>query len=773
MFEPESFKAILADALRLPESERETFVRGQLSGSQAERMLALLNARAGEEAPFREIWGLLSSVSESDRVGDYRVIRRLGDGGAATVYLAERADGQFEKQVAIKVFHPIVAAGEMEARLRLEQQILAQLEHPNIARLLDVGLMPGGRPYLVMEYVDGRPITEFCKSERLSIEERIRLFQAACNGVAYSHQALVVHRDLKPAHILVTKDRTVKLIDFGISKVLKGGLAVTTAGVQPLTAAYASPEQVTGGRIGTGTDIYSLCVICYEMLTGSLPYNHEAGSTADLIRKIADGNLRAARMLDGDLQAILMKGLRRDGSGRYRTADELSEDLGRFLQGRPVLARRGGALYAAQKFALRNRWALLSALMAAGLVFSTSMTAWQESRRAERRYRAIRELSDSVMYELENKLYGAPKSLGAVEYLARTRVEYLEVLLTEKRDREVEMRLIRALLSFSERCSDPVESNIGHTEEAMPACERSVRLARERLARNDALGELDRARNELLLVEALLGLGKVQWEAGRDLEAELTLSEAERVSSRYGLGVHVALTEFIELHPKVLGYRGIVQVGAGRTDDGIRRTEEGVARARELWQGARNMRSSIGNAEQTTAEVWAERRRRRALSHALWIHTQALLAARRPKLAVAVVEEALAIEEELIRIDSLNFSTRSMLGRLLALRARTNRLNGRNAGALRDARAAAKWLRGITAEEDGSRRYRRDLASALREEGLALATLGLRSEALAVLREERGWLESVAKRDHMSALARKEFDACQREITRLEAGLSR
>ena len=329
------------------------------------------------------------------RIGPYRIVRLLGRGGMGQVYLAERADDQFEKRVAIKILAGPGTPGLLR-RFRTERQILARFEHPWIARLIDGGVAEDGRLYLVLEYVDGMPIDRFCRENRLSLEKRLRLFLDVCTAVTYAHQQLIVHRDLKPANILVTDDGTPKLLDFGIAKVLDPGQfphqpTQTHVGQRPLTLQYASPEQVTGGAITTATDVYGLGLLLYELVAGGSPFPVGDLSTGEAERRICHAEPppasvllaeRAAEkvaengwaerlpiqphQLKGDLDHILAKALDKAPSRRYSSIRHFAEDLERHLERRPISAGAGGWLYRATRFMQRQALAvgLVSALFA-------------------------------------------------------------------------------------------------------------------------------------------------------------------------------------------------------------------------------------------------------------------------------------------------------------------------------------------------------------------------------------------------------------------------
>ncbi len=336
-----------------------------------------------------------------DRVGPYRLCALLGRGGMGEVWEAERADGEFEQTVALKLLKRGMDSEEVLRRFRRERQILARLEHPNIARLLDGGIAPDGRPYFVLERVEGREITAWCAEQGSAVEVRLRLIVAAADAVAVAHHSLVVHRDLKPSNILVDRSGQVKLLDFGIAKLLsaegEGAAHQTRLEDRALTPAYAAPEQIRGEPVTTATDVYALGVVLYQLLTGRLPHDRVTGSVSSLADRLehesptkpsrvaADvGEPRKARALAGDLDTIVLKALAREPSRRYVSARAFADDLRRHLEGRPVLARADSRLYRTQKFVTRHRFAVgAAALVTAALVTGLSLALWQ-ARRAER-----------------------------------------------------------------------------------------------------------------------------------------------------------------------------------------------------------------------------------------------------------------------------------------------------------------------------------------------------------------------------------------------------
>jgi serine/threonine protein kinase len=338
------------------------------------------------------------------QIGPYRIVREVGRGGMGAVYLAERADGEFEQQVALKVVRRSFADSELARRFRQERQILASLNHPNIARLLDGGVSADGEPYLVMEYVEGARIDDYCDAKKLSTAKRLRLFLEVCRGVSYAHQHLVVHRDIKPSNILVTKEGVPKLLDFGIAKLLDPEYEGehTRTGLRAFTPDYASPEQVGGGQITTASDVYSLGVLLRDLLRGA-SLSQEAGQApggwrsktsgrktdAAILPTDVDGEdgkaqTRPRRFAGGELENIVAMARHEDPTRRYSSAGQLAEDIQRYLDGRPVRAQKDSFTYRAGKFIRRNRLGVAAAaIILLTLVGGVIATAWQARRATE------------------------------------------------------------------------------------------------------------------------------------------------------------------------------------------------------------------------------------------------------------------------------------------------------------------------------------------------------------------------------------------------------
>jgi eukaryotic-like serine/threonine-protein kinase len=332
------------------------------------------------------------------RVGPYRLTRELGEGGMGRVFEAVRDDDQFHKRVALKMIKPGRETGVVLRRFRYEREILAGLDHPHIAALYDGGVTDDGHPYFAMEFVEGEPIDRYCAQRGLNLGQRLALFESVCAAVQHAHRNLVVHRDLKPGNILVTTDGTVKLLDFGIAKLLRDGTGdehtgVTETGFHAMTADYASPEQVRGAPITTASDVYSLGVVLFELLAGRRPYELQGLAAADVVRVVCEqdpprpssvvAHRREAAALAGELDNIILMALRKEPSRRYSSVEQFGEDLRRFRAGLPVAAQPATAAYRLRKFVARHRaGAITVALVVATLLAGAISTAWQ-ARRAE------------------------------------------------------------------------------------------------------------------------------------------------------------------------------------------------------------------------------------------------------------------------------------------------------------------------------------------------------------------------------------------------------
>jgi len=514
----------------------------------AERAAYLEVLEATDPEMRREVESLLTSHDQAGdaflnapahdfmigrRVGAYRIVDWIGAGGMGEVYRAARADDQYQKQAALKLVRAGPDSTFVIGRFKNERQILAQLEHPNIARLLDGGTTEDGVPYFVMELIEGRPIDEYCDAHNLSITERLALFRQVCAAVQYAHQLLIIHRDIKPGNILVTAEGAPKLLDFGIAKILseeavsKGADATQTA-FAALTPGYASPEQVMGKPITTASDVYSLGVVLYELLTGRRPYRISSRSPQEIARAVcetepekpstavtrgehvqgesggtlvspskigavddgSDGSIEKLRKrLEGDLDNIVLMALRKEPARRYASVDQFSQDIQRHLEHLPVIARKATLAYTTKKFIARHRTGVAAAVLVAcslvaGLVVSLreATIARAERARAERRFNDVRNLSNTLLFKIDDSIKDLPGSTEAQHLLISSAQQYLDSLSQEASG---DVSLLRELADGYQRLGliqgSGRSANLGDPKSAIASLRKAVAL-REAIA---------------------------------------------------------------------------------------------------------------------------------------------------------------------------------------------------------------------------------------------------------------------------------------------------
>ena len=473
-----------------------------------------------------------SDVSHGGRLGPYRLIREIGQGGMGTVYLGVRADDAFQKRVAIKVLKRGMDTESIVRRFRHERQILASLEHPFIASLLDGGSTPDGRPYFAMEYVEGQPIVEYCDRQGLDTAARLELFRDVCTAIQYAHQNLIVHRDIKPANVLVTADGTPKLLDFGIAKLLNPELAgqtlaPTAPGLQLMTPEYASPEQVRGEAVTTASDVYSLGVLLYELLAGRLPYRLTSRAPADIVRIVCESEPvppstaitslepqpagdalpggdarhdsgtasktnrrltvdvdRLRRRLAGDLDTIVLKALSKEPPRRYASVDQFSEDVRRHLEGLPVIARKDTWGYRTTKFVRRNRVVVAGVVATfAALVAGVIGTTWQaraariERVRAEQRFGDVRQLAHAFLFDFHDAVADLEGSTPARKLIVTKGLEYLDRLARDAGDRvDLRREIAAAYIKVGDVQGRAFNPNLGDTAGALDSYRKAVTL---------------------------------------------------------------------------------------------------------------------------------------------------------------------------------------------------------------------------------------------------------------------------------------------------------
>src|SRR6185295_8810598 len=435
-------KELFQQALDRPPVEREAFLARAAREDSAlvleVRSLLAAHEEEGqffEEAVASEGRELLAGSRESAflgrRVGPYELYQQIGSGGMGSVFLARRTDREYESRVAVKLIRPGLLSEEALRRFRAERQALANLNHAGIAMLLDGGTTEDGLPYLVMEYIEGEPLDVFAETRDLTIDERLRLFRSVCDAVEHAHRHMVIHRDLKPANILVTPAGAVKLLDFGIAKLLPGAEWVETAGLtraaeRVMTPDFASPEQILGAPVSAASDVYSLGVLLYRLLTGRPPYRFPTDRASEIERVICEEEPqkpsavapeKLRRRLSGDLDDIVLQALRKEPERRYGSVERLSADIRRHLEGLPIRARPGTLGYRTAKFLRRNRIGVAAAgFVGLALVAGLATTAWEariarnERALADRRFNDVRKLATSFLFEFHDAVGDLPGS---------------------------------------------------------------------------------------------------------------------------------------------------------------------------------------------------------------------------------------------------------------------------------------------------------------------------------------------------------------------------
>jgi eukaryotic-like serine/threonine-protein kinase len=505
---------LFAQASDLPEAERAAFLAEACQGDVAllDELSSLLESVPGARERLRGSIAAEAAQLAATRVeaqvgrqfGPYRLLEPLGEGGMGAVYLAERSDDEYKRQVAIKILKYGFGSPQAIARFRDERQILAALEHPGIVRLLDGGRTDDGLPYLVLERVDGVPLTRYAREQELKARARVELVLGVCAALQYAHGKLVVHRDIKPSNILVDRDGAPKLLDFGIAKLLDPGEALareahTRTGVAMLTPEYASPEQARGEPVSVATDIYSLGGVLYELLAGRPPQQPRGGQL-EMLRAISEVKPPRAssvappelrRDIEGDLDNIVEKALRKDPAERYASVEQFADDLRRYLDGRPVKARTPTFGYRTSKFARRHWGKLVLALFVAGALSASTVVSVRQARRADaeaaranaeatrarERFIEVRRLANSLLFEIDEAIRELKGSTRARELVATQALAYLDRLASQSdRDATLSLELALAYAKVGDIQGSPLDPNSGKPQEGLQSYQKAGAL---------------------------------------------------------------------------------------------------------------------------------------------------------------------------------------------------------------------------------------------------------------------------------------------------------
>jgi tetratricopeptide (TPR) repeat protein len=683
-----------------------------------------------------------------ERLGAYRILRELGRGGMGVVYLAARDDERYDKLVAIKVVAGDLLPAAVFQKFHLERRILASFEHPHIARLFDAGTTPAGMPYLVMEYVEGETLDAYCSTRRLPVRERLRLFGRLCDAVQYSHQHLVVHRDIKARNVVVTADGVPKLLDFGIAKLIEpsrldGGATIT--GFRALTPESASPEQLRGEAVTVATDVYSLGILLYRLLTDRSPYRGDLKSEAAVIRAVCEEEpLRPSaaplgaqprRELRGDLDLITLKALRKEPARRYASVEQLAADVQRHLDRLPIRAAPDRWTYRARKFVAR-RWFGVSAAAALILALGAGAAATlNQTRRAERRFNDVRRLANTFMFEVHDAIENLPGSTAARKLLVSQALEYLDSLAREAGgDLSLQRELATAYEKMADVLGRPNRANLGDLHGALAAYRKS-QAARERLLALEP-GNRD-VRHDLAATSAKMA--RVLHFAGDVPGAVEEARKAEDLAEALA-GSPPTRGQILGLAMSYATY-GYELGCSGKTVDGVERLRKAVGLLEPLQASSPEVKLQLALAYSDLAEL---------------LERGAPVAGLVPDLATALEmrRKALALEDPVAQADPLNgFLQRRVLASHVQLGDAQAMRGDRQAAVVHYRRALVSTER-LAAADPVNLQARSDLALVGTRLGTLLAEDGEAEEALRLVGRSATLLESVLAADPANVITR-------------------
>ena len=821
----------LADALELPHERRDALLAERFADAPellAEaRALLAAEAAAGRLEPREHapLAARLDAEGAADpwlgRVLDrWRLLEPLGAGGMGSVYLAERTDAAFEQRVALKLLRASLTGEDGRARFRTEQRALARLEHSGIVRLIDGGVTPEGIPYLVTEHVDGLAVDRWCDAHALEVRGRVKLFLQICDAVRFAHSNLVVHRDLKPSNVLVDREGRARLLDFGIARLLDAGAQQgddatrTRTELRALTPRYASPEQVRGEPVSTASDVYSLGVVLYELLTGRAPYAVPTGAPSQVESAICDsrperpstvvtggdgaraGELAALRQVDpaslrralaGDLDAVVLRCLAKEPERRYAGAGELRDDLARWLDGLPVHARPDSLGYRARTFVRRHRLAVGAVLAVFAALSLGLVSTWRQYRSArsaelaerdarelaERRLADLREIATSLILDVHDRIRPDPGTLAAREAVLSAATGYLERLEAElPDDPALALELARAWVRLGDALGEPARANLGRPDEARACYERALAAARSHgdsveaqecavLARG-RLGELelragDVARAEDELRDALST--RRQLDGARADDAANLLDEA-------ALRCRMAdvLFESGQLDEAERELQGALELLDPESDDLQQRYHAALAswrlgRIAERRGDAAGAEAAYGaSLEWTDAVLAAGSRDLDHLRHALLSCLDLARARARSgdsAQALEFAQRGLETARELRQADPRSARARDDEALALNLLAELATAAGDHERASERYEEALELRRGLLDDSPASVEARRNVAKNLDFLGTALTHLGRADEAAMLHGEALEAFEELARADPSNAEARR------------------
>lgn len=721
-------------------------------------------------------------LQAGDALNGYKIVSLIGEGGMGEVYLAE--DSTLGRKVAIKLLKFGMGTASVIRHFEQEERILAGLTHPNIARLYGGNVSPEGLPYFVMEYIQGERLDDYCRDNSIPISQRLELFRKICSAVAYAHQRLVIHRDIKPANIRVAIDGEPKLLDFGIAKLLNPETAAIdqtmTLGVA-MTPEYASPEQIRGETMTTASDVYSLGVVLYELLTEQKPYKIQNRTPTAVARAIteqeptkpstaiakSDGGSKSQipnpKLLRGDLDNIVLKALRKEPERRYASVGQFSEDIRRYLEGRPVTARKDTVSYRAEKFLKRNKFAVVASavilLSLIGGIFATTF----EARRANRRFNEVRRLANSLMFEIHDSVKDLQGSTPTRRLIVSRALEYLDSLAREAGNN---IALQRELATAYEKVGDiqgnPFSANLGDTEGALTSYRKALAIREKTRNDRDITSVLELGRSYRALGDILEQKGDVAatideyrrslsiFEKAATGNPENFAAQDEYARSYEVLGDGLGRTnlkeERLNSYEKALEIRQ--QLLAKKPDDpklprsiALTFLKVGGATDPKKPEALEDVRQAIAMLEKLAANDANNERAYREVGFGYYELGQVQLAAGDFPGALTSRDKAFAIREKVSELDPKNVQARFDLGVAHGDLAEALSANGQQAKALEHAERALSILQGLSAADPTNAVYQRNVALCYEKFGEIHSRLGI-DRVRSITQRNKDWTEA-------------------------------